>query len=132
MYIYFVRYSKKCVAAKPCRSGLKNLEHGPPSHLFKTGELQFAVRQCDTTCTEWLYFQRLHRCINSAVLISAQESAKEMLGIVKNGDFSRLFMKSTIRVCYTVLINNLVSMKFYVIVTDNLYVHAYYSDIFSW
>lgn len=45
------------------------------------------------------FFQRLHRCINSAVLVSAQESAKEMLGIVKKGDFSRLFMKSTIRVC---------------------------------
>lgn len=45
------------------------------------------------------FSQRLHRCINSAVLVSAQESAKEMLGIVKKGDFSRLFMKSTIRVC---------------------------------
>lgn len=43
------------------------------------------------------FSQRLHRCINSAILVSAQESAKEMLGIVKKGDFSRLFMKSTIR-----------------------------------
>ncbi|XP_062571450.1 glutamate receptor ionotropic, NMDA 3A-like [Saccostrea cucullata] len=43
------------------------------------------------------FSQRLHRSINSAVLISAQESAKEMLGIVKKGDFSKLFMKSTIR-----------------------------------
>ena len=46
----------------------------------------------------FLYFQRLHRIITSAELVSAHESAKEMLGIVRNRDFSKLFMKSTIRV----------------------------------
>ncbi|XP_076089947.1 glutamate receptor ionotropic, NMDA 3A-like [Mytilus galloprovincialis] len=45
-----------------------------------------------------LFFSpRLHRIITSAELVSAHESAREMLGIVKNRDFSKLFMKSTIR-----------------------------------
>ncbi|XP_052828388.1 glutamate receptor ionotropic, NMDA 3A isoform X2 [Octopus bimaculoides] len=41
--------------------------------------------------------QRLHRIITSAELVSPQDSAKEMISIVKNKEFTRLFQKSTIR-----------------------------------
>lgn len=41
--------------------------------------------------------QRLHRIITSAELVSPQDSAKEMISIVKNKEFARLFQKSTIR-----------------------------------
>lgn len=37
------------------------------------------------------FFQRFYRCINSVVLVFVQEFVKEMLGIVKKGDFFRLF-----------------------------------------
>lgn len=46
------------------------------------------------------HFQRLHRIITSIELVSAQDSAREMIGIVKNRDFAKLFQKSTIRVIY--------------------------------
>ncbi|KAL5022257.1 hypothetical protein ScPMuIL_001412 [Solemya velum] len=41
--------------------------------------------------------QRLHRIITSAELVSAQDAAREMLGIMRNREFARLFQKSTIR-----------------------------------
>ncbi|XP_071117888.1 glutamate receptor ionotropic, NMDA 3A-like isoform X1 [Haliotis cracherodii] len=45
-----------------------------------------------------LFFsQRLHRAVTSAELISAHDSAKEMICIVRNREFARLFQKSTIR-----------------------------------
>lgn len=44
------------------------------------------------------YFQRLHRIITSAELVSPHEQAKEMMGIVRNREFTKLFQKSTIRV----------------------------------
>ncbi|XP_055956273.1 glutamate receptor ionotropic, NMDA 3A-like [Patella vulgata] len=43
------------------------------------------------------FSQRLHRSITSAELLSAHESARELIGLVKNREFARLFQKSTIR-----------------------------------
>ncbi|XP_076440488.1 glutamate receptor ionotropic, NMDA 3A-like isoform X2 [Babylonia areolata] len=42
--------------------------------------------------------QRLHRTVNSAELVSPHESLREIVAIVRTRDFTRLFMKSTIRV----------------------------------
>ncbi|XP_045160468.1 glutamate receptor ionotropic, NMDA 3A-like [Mercenaria mercenaria] len=43
------------------------------------------------------FSQRLHRSITSAHLVPAHETCREMLGIMKNRDFMKLFQKNTIK-----------------------------------
>ncbi|XP_052777866.1 glutamate receptor ionotropic, NMDA 3A-like [Mya arenaria] len=43
------------------------------------------------------FSQRLHRSINSAELVPAHETVREMLGIWKSKDFIKLFQKNTIK-----------------------------------
>ncbi|OWF44765.1 Glutamate receptor ionotropic, NMDA 3A [Mizuhopecten yessoensis] len=54
-------------------------------------------KSCMKSSHLMFFSQRLHRILTSAELVNANESAKEMIGIVKNREFSKLFMKSTIR-----------------------------------
>lgn len=68
------------------------------------------------------FFQRFYRCINSVVLVFVQEFVKEMLGIVKKGDFFRLFMKSIIRVCL-LLLNK---FGYFVLFFDDIYLLIMY------
>ena len=50
-----------------------------------------------------VFLQRLHRIITSEELVSAHTSAREMIEVVKNRDFTKLFQKSVKKVnCSTI------------------------------
>ena len=49
-----------------------------------------------TFCCSWL--QRLHRIITSEELVSPHHSAREMIEVVRNRDFTKLFQKSVKKV----------------------------------
>ena len=44
------------------------------------------------------YLQRLHRIITSEQLVSPHHSAREMIEVMKNRDFAKLFQKSVRKV----------------------------------
>jgi len=45
-----------------------------------------------------LWLQRLHRIITSEELVSPHHSAREMIEVVRNRDFAKLFQKSVRKV----------------------------------
>ena len=69
----------------------------------------------------WL--QRLHRIITSEELVSPHHSAREMIEVVRNRDFAKLFQKSvrkvggiTTKLCEIVLLNVSAYVHFHIAV----------------
>lgn len=58
----------------------------------------WAARAMRAYTMSFCYVQRLHRIITSEQLVSPHHSAREMIEVMKNRDFTKLFQKSVRKV----------------------------------